>query len=183
MGTLHYMAPEIYKMRTEKEHPIYTKKIDLFSLGQSILCMMGFIKKASPLNEEKIEEIKNICTLFEGNEKEKLLADLIFNHLLICNPDKRDNWEEYLNHPLFKQNYNYDYYSRNKSEDKKIRKKNIEKIDLKRNNKSHKKYKIKYIDDNSNEILDNHGINKNIDNCQILDLRENKIILNKNNSI
>jgi serine/threonine protein kinase len=102
MGTLHYMAPEIYKMRTEKEHPIYTKKIDLFSLGQSILCMMGFIKKASPLNEEKIEEIKNICTLFEGNEKEKLLADLIFNHLLICNPDKRDNWEEYLNHPLFK---------------------------------------------------------------------------------
>ena len=62
------------------------------------------------------------------------------------------------------------------------RKENLEKIDLKRNNKSHKKYKIKYIDDNSNEILDNHGINKNIYNCQILDLRENKIILNKNNS-
>jgi len=182
MGTIHYMAPEIYKMRTEKEHPIYTKKIDLFSLGQSILCMMGFIKYASPLNEEKIKEIKNICTLFDGNEKEKLLADLIFNHLLICNPDKRDNWEEYLNHPLFKQNYNYDYYSRNKSQDKMNRKENIEKIDLKRNNKSHKKYKIKYIDDNSNEILDNHGINKNIINCQILDLKENKIILNKNNS-
>ena len=182
MGTLHYMAPEIYKMRTEKEHPIYTKKIDLFSLGQSILCMMGFIKKASTLNEEKIIEIKNICTLFEGNEKEKLLADLIFNHLLICNPDKRDNWEEYLNHPIFKQNYNYEYYSRNKSEDKKNRKENIEKINLKRNNNSHKKYKVKYIDDNSNEILDNHGINKNIYSCQVLDLRENKIILNKNNS-
>ena len=164
MGTLHYMAPEIYKMRTEKEHPIYTKKIDLFSLGQSILCMMGFIKRASTLNEDKIEEIKNICTLFNGNEKEKLLADLVFNHLLICNPNKRDNWEEYLKHPIFKQNYNYDYYSRNKSEEKMNRKENIEKINLKRN-KSHKKYKINYIDDNSNEILDNHGINKNIYNC------------------
>ena len=43
MGTLDFMAPEIYEMKCEKEHPIYTKKIDLFALGQSILCLMGYI--------------------------------------------------------------------------------------------------------------------------------------------
>ena len=30
MGTLDFMAPEIFQMKCEKEHPIYTKKIELF---------------------------------------------------------------------------------------------------------------------------------------------------------
>ena len=103
MGTLDYMAPEIYEMKCEKEHPVYTKKIDLFSLGQSILWLMGFFGKANTLTKTAVEELKKNCKLFEGNHKEKLLADLVFNHLLIFDPKKRDGWEEYFNHPLFEE--------------------------------------------------------------------------------
>ena len=103
MGTLDYMAPEIYEMKCEKEHPIFTKKIDLFSLGQSILWLMGFFPKANTLTQNVVEDLKKNCKLFEGNHKEKLLADLVFNHLLIFDPNKRDGWEEYFNHPLFEE--------------------------------------------------------------------------------
>ena len=103
MGTLDYMAPEIYDMKCEKEHPVYTKKIDLFSLGQSILWLLGFFKKATTLTKTSVEELKNNCKLFSGNRKEKLLADLVFNHLLIFDPEERDGWEEYFNHPLFEE--------------------------------------------------------------------------------
>ena len=103
MGTLDYMAPEIYEMKCEKEHPVYTKKIDLFSLGQSILWLMGFFEKANTLTKNAVENLKKNCKLFEGNHKEKLLADLVFNHLLIFDVDKRDSWEEYFNHPLFEE--------------------------------------------------------------------------------
>jgi len=103
MGTLDYMAPEIYEMKCEKEHPVYTKKIDLFSLGQSILWLMGFFEKANTLTKNAVENLKKNCKLFEGNHKEKLLADLVFNHLLIFDVDKRDGWEEYFNHPLFEE--------------------------------------------------------------------------------
>ena len=111
MGTLDFMAPEIYKMKTEKEHPTYTKKIDLFSLGQTILCLMGYIKKAEPLNKEMIEELKKNSNLFNGKKKEKILADLIFNHLLVFDPEKRDDWKQYLKHPFFDQeNFSYNYF-------------------------------------------------------------------------
>ena len=103
MGTLDYMAPEIYDMKCEKEHPVYTKKIDLFSLGQSILWLLGFFKKATTLTKTSVEDLKNNCKLFSGNRKEKLLADLVFNHLLIFDPEERDGWEEYFNHPLFEE--------------------------------------------------------------------------------
>ena len=103
MGTLDYMAPEIYEMKCEKEHPVFTKKIDLFSLGQSILWLMGFFPKANTLTQNAVEDLKKNCKLFEGNHKEKLLADLIFNHLLIFDPNKRDGWEEYFNHALFEE--------------------------------------------------------------------------------
>ena len=43
MGTLFFMAPEIYDKRASVEQPMYTTKIDLFSLGESILNIMGFI--------------------------------------------------------------------------------------------------------------------------------------------
>ena len=103
MGTLDYMAPEIYEMKCEKEHPVFTKKIDLFSLGQSILWLMGFFEKANALTTKAVEDLRTNCKLFEGNHKEKLLADLIFNHLLVFDPNKRDGWEEYFNHPLFEE--------------------------------------------------------------------------------
>ena len=54
MGTLVFMAPEIYEIKCEKEHPAFTKKIDLFFLGQSILRLMGFIEKASTLSKAMV---------------------------------------------------------------------------------------------------------------------------------
>ena len=105
MGTLDFMAPEIYEMKCEKEHPIYTKKIDLFSLGQSILCLMGYIKKASALNKSMIDELRDNCNLFNGSRREKMLADLIFNNLLVIDPEKRAGWYDYFNHPIFEDSY------------------------------------------------------------------------------
>ena len=99
MRMLDFMALEIYKMKCEKEHPIYTNKNGLFASGQSILCPMGFIQKASALNQSMINELKEKCNLFEGNRKEKMLADLIFHYLLIVYPEKRADWMTYFNHP------------------------------------------------------------------------------------
>jgi len=136
MGTMDFMAPEIYKMKTEKEHPTYTKKIDLFSLGQSILCLMGFIKKAEPLTVELVDDLKKKCDLFNGKKKEKLLADLIFNHLLIFEPEKRDDWDMYLKHPFFDQeNFSYNYFE---NENKSYMDQNVDRIKKRiivRNNK------------------------------------------------
>ena len=114
MGTLDFMAPEIYEMKCEKEHPIYTKKIDLFSLGQTILCLMGFIKKASTLTKNTVETLRKNCPLFNGNTKEKLLADLVFNYLLVFDVEKRADWQTYFNHPLFEDEHIYNRYE-NKS--------------------------------------------------------------------
>ena len=135
MGTLDFMAPEIYEMKCEKEHPIYTKKIDLFSLGQSILCLMGFIKKASALNSSMIEDLRQSCTLFKGNRKEKMLADLIFNYLLVVDPEKRADWMKYFNHPLFDDNNVC-----NQVKDENI--KRIEKKYIKRNSMDNSKEEI-----------------------------------------
>ena len=101
MGTLDFMAPEIYQMKCEKEHPVYTKKIDLFSLGQSILVLMGFITKANALNAKSIAKLKEDCSLFKGNRKEKMMADLVFNYLLVIEPEKRADWNTYFNHHIF----------------------------------------------------------------------------------
>ena len=101
MGTLFFMAPEIYDKRASVELPMYTQKIDLFSLGQSILCLMGFIQKPSPLDFNKCHELKINNTLFKGNYEDQLLADLIFNTLLVPDPDYRANWELYFLHPFF----------------------------------------------------------------------------------
>ena len=127
MGTLDFMAPEIYNMKCEKEHPVFTKKIDLFSLGQSILCLMGFIEKASTLTAIMVEELKKSCSLFNGNRKEKLLADLIFNYLLIFDVEKRAGWKEYFNHPIFGDDLLYKKYenkNKNSKEENVLYKKN-----------------------------------------------------------
>ena len=106
MGTLFFMAPEIYDKRSSVELPMYTHKIDLFSLGQSILCLMGFIEKLSPLDFNKCHELKINNTLFNGNYEDQLLADLIFNTLLVPDPDYRANWELYFLHPFFEKDLN-----------------------------------------------------------------------------
>ena len=172
MGTLDFMAPEIYEMKCEKEHPIYTKKIDLFSLGQSILCLMGFIEKASALNSSMIEELRQNCSLFKGNRKEKMLADLIFNYLLVVDPEKRADWMKYFNHPLFEDNNVC-----NQTKDENI--KRIEKKYIKRNSVDNSKEEIpkniklynvskeqKEKDIENNEKLDKKGDKNNFENSK-----------------
>ena len=104
MGTLDFMAPEIYEKKTSVEQPMYTPKIDLFSLGQTILNLMGFIKKARPLDIKGIKELRKANTLFNGSYEDQLLADLIFNNLLVADPDDRVNWDLYFLHPFFEKN-------------------------------------------------------------------------------
>ena len=104
MGTLFFMAPEIYDKRASVELPMYTTKIDLFSLGESILNIMGFIKDPKPIDYNKCFELKNDNTLFQGDYDDQLLADLIFNNLLVPDPDYRANWELYFLHPFFEKN-------------------------------------------------------------------------------
>ena len=104
MGTLDFMAPEIYEKKTSVEQPMFTPKIDLFSLGQTILNIMGFIKKARPLDIKGINELRKNNTLFNGSYEDQLLADLIFNNLLVADPNERVNWELYFLHPFFENN-------------------------------------------------------------------------------
>ena len=169
MGTMDFMAPEIYKMKTEKEHPTYTKKIDLFSLGQSILCLMGFIKKAEPLTEELVEDLKNKCNLFNGKKKEKLLADLIFGHLLIFDPEKRDDWNKYLKHPFFDQeNLSYNYFE---NENKSYADKNLDRITKRiiiRNIKDTNKNKNNEPKNSNNSNFKDKYSKKNLDVNKIL---------------
>ena len=101
MGTLFFMAPEIYDKRATVELPMYTTKIDLFSLGESILNIMGFITDPKPIDYNKCFELKNNNTLFNGDYDDQLLADLIFNNLLVPDPDYRASWELYFLHPFF----------------------------------------------------------------------------------
>ena len=175
MGTLDYMAPEIYEMKCEKEHPVYTKKIDLFSLGQSICWLLGFFEKANALTQNYVNDLKKNCKLFSGNHKEKLLADLIFNHLLIFDPNKRDGWDEYLNHPLFEEygminnsNENANFTDGNSQR--------IKKRVIKRNNFELNKKKKLF---NSEKKLDiSNKLNLNL---ELTKEQNNRINLNKNN--
>jgi serine/threonine protein kinase len=129
MGTLDFMAPEIYDKRSSIEQPKYTTKIDLFSLGESILNLMGFIKKAKPLDVKAIAQLRKDNTLFDGDYEDQLLADLIFNCLLVPDPDDRVNWDLYFLHPFFEKseeerqalnNNNDDYYDNDDYKDEEI---------------------------------------------------------------
>ena len=171
MGTLDYMAPEIYEMKCEKEHPVFTKKIDLFSLGQSILWLMGFFPKANTLTQNVVDDLKKNCKLFEGNHKEKLLADLIFNHLLIFDPNKRDGWEEHFNHPLFEE---YGIFQENEGNLTDGNSQRVNKRVIKRNNlelnKNNKLFNSEKKMDLGNKL-----------NIKIDQEHNNKININKNN--
>lgn len=101
MGTLDYMAPEIAAKRTSMENPIYTTKVDLFTLGQSILTLLGYKEANKFLTEKTIYNISENCDLYNGDEDENLLADLLFDNLLVYDVKKRINWEIYFLHPFF----------------------------------------------------------------------------------
>ena len=192
MGTLDYMAPEIYEMKCEKEHPIYTKKIDLFSLGQTILFLMGYIKKASSLNLSMINELKKNCDLFNGKVKEKMLADLIFNYLLIVEPEKRADWVKYFEHPIFGDNNIFNqvrYENLKKIEKKYIKRNSMDNLEIKipknmtlYNHSKEKKSKseIKYhINNNNNNTIINLCNNLLTNIHVIIRNKDDKIDTNK----
>ena len=60
----------------------------------------------NPLDFNKCHELKINNTLFNGNYEDQLLADLIFNTLLVPDPDYRANWELYFLHPFFEKDLN-----------------------------------------------------------------------------
>ena len=95
------MAPEIYDKRSNVDQPLYTPKIDLFSLEESILNIMGFFPEPKTIGYNKCSELKKEKTLFKGNYEDQLLAKLIFNNLLVPDPDYRASWELYFLHPFF----------------------------------------------------------------------------------
>ena len=65
---------------------------------------MGFITKAKSLNSKTVQKLKENCSLFRGNRKEKMMADLVFNYLLIIDPEKRADWNTYFKHQIFEDN-------------------------------------------------------------------------------
>ena len=97
-GTTLTMAPEV--LAGEE----YDKKCDLWSLG--VIIYQLFFKKYpySGLTEiaiyNQICQLGQKCLLKTGN---KNLDDLI-SKLLVKEPNKRINWEEYFNHPFFIKN-------------------------------------------------------------------------------
>ena len=94
-GTEYYKAPEV---ETSK----YSNKCDLYSLG----ILLYFLK-----TREYIFEGKNFFEKFNNKLKNKikkdtddpLLNDLI-KKLVLADPHKRIDWEEYFEHPFFKVN-------------------------------------------------------------------------------
>ena len=99
-GTAITMAPEILKM--EGENKEYDEKCDLWSIGV-IIYELYF--KRPPYNGNNPKSIINLIK----NSGRKLLKktgcyqlDDLIGKLLIENPIERLSWEEYSNHPFFK---------------------------------------------------------------------------------
>ena len=94
LGTPRYMAPEIL---TDDE---YSDKSDLFSIG---VMMYQLYFDSFPF--EVPHNKKELKIKYTKKKKEdcddKELDDLI-NKLLTYDPEKRISWEEYFNHPFFK---------------------------------------------------------------------------------
>ena len=102
-GNILYIAPEILK----KEK--YDEKCDLWSLGVIIYALAFKIHPYQGNNgKEILDKIKNTTLKKIDNEN---LDDLI-RKLLVEDPKKRLNWEQYFNHPFFtgRENENYKIY-------------------------------------------------------------------------
>ena len=98
VGCICYIAPEILE-----EKP-YTNKCDLWSLGIIIYCLC-FLEP--PYNGKTFFALKNQIKNSGKKVLKKIgnndLDDLI-NKLLESDPNNRISWEEYFNHPFFKNN-------------------------------------------------------------------------------
>ena len=93
-------APEILKGEN-----IFNEKCYLWSLG--IIIYILFYKKYPYSGTTEIEILNKIqTTILEKSDTD--LNDLI-NNLLVKDPIKRYNWNQYFNHPFFKKKQNLDY--------------------------------------------------------------------------
>ena len=94
-GTLIFKAPEV-------ESGKFNNKCDLYSIG-IILYMLKtgqFIFEGNSMREIIINQYKN---KFRKETDDKKLNDLI-KKLVVTEPEKRMNWDEYFEHPFFKEN-------------------------------------------------------------------------------
>ena len=98
---LNYIAPEILKNKN------YNEKCDLWSLGL-IIYVLAF--KVHPFMSENISEIlnqiKNIKNLLLSKKTNSPELDDLIKNLLVEEPEKRFNWNQYFNHPFFRQKEN-----------------------------------------------------------------------------
>ena len=95
LGTPRYMAPELLLGADE-----YTDKSDLFSIGVLVykLYFNEFPFKM-PKNNKEVKEFYNAKK--KEDCEDKILDDLL-NKLLAFEPEKRISWDEYFEHPFFK---------------------------------------------------------------------------------
>ena len=113
-GTMKYKAPEIMELGDNNNK--YSYKCDLWSLG---IIIYELLFKEKPYKGETecaiIDNIKkNGNNLLKKANNENL--DNLIRKLLEYNPDKRLSWDEYFNHPFFKQKINiFNPFSRKKS--------------------------------------------------------------------
>ena len=104
IGTFSYMAPEIMALdEIDNRQKEYDYKCDLWSLGVIIYELCFKTKPYNGRTEISIyENIKrNGNSLFKKTGFDRL--DDLISKLLVENPQKRLTWDEYFNHPFFKE--------------------------------------------------------------------------------
>ena len=123
-GTTITMAPEILK--NEEENKEYSNKCDLWSIGVIIYVLLF---KRPPYSGEKPNAILNQIKKLGQRILEKTgydkLDDLI-SKLLIEDPIKRISWNDYYNHPFFKDEIILRYKTDEKKEKKILGKEFVE---------------------------------------------------------
>ena len=154
IGTVVYMAPEILKGKE------YNYKCDLWSIG--IIIYRLIFGKSPYSGENKNVLINNIDKL--GNKiikiENKELNDLI-KRLLEKESLKRINWDEYLNHPFFKNKnkINLKYYVKEDSYENIFGEKFVE------NNKNNIEIEI---NGKKNELVSKYKLKKGENNIEII---------------
>ena len=110
-GTNIFKAPEV-------EDEIYSNKCDLYSIG-----VILYMLKTGEIIFEGKKLVDILINKINGKLKKKTnddkLDDLI-SKLVVNNPEKRLNWNDYFNHPFFKvkDDDNNDNFNQNKSNEK-----------------------------------------------------------------
>ena len=95
LGTASTKAPEIWEGKP------YNSKVDLWSVGV-IIYQLHFKDLPYKGNNEK-ELYKQIKENVPYKKSEDLILRDLLDHLLVKDPSKRYSWEDYFNHPFFKE--------------------------------------------------------------------------------